>query len=230
MKKCLLFLCIAASGSAYADDRIAAARECADTRSSIQRLACFDQLFDTPVYLEAVNIPKALQPHYGIVGVINRMEKQRPADNYNLLLHSEIEHQDTKQRRVVLAAPALGAVGARPILALSCIDNISRLQIILPQPLEATRAAVSIQNQKGKLLLSEPWKIIDGGYIVDAGRGVPSIDIAQRLNRNKRIILSSDQAALEGLVFDLEALPKHLIQLANACHWRRDRLRGAAHD
>jgi type VI secretion system protein VasI len=219
MKKIVFILLLITSTGLYAADYIIDISNCTSIRSSIQRLACFDKLFDTPAYIEAINIPPALQPSYGVIDIIKQQENQRQADSYDLLINTSIEHAETKQQRVVLSAPAIGAIGIRPIFALSCIDNITRIQIILSQPLNATRTALSIQNEKGQQILSEQWKVIEGGYIVDAGRGIPSIQTAQRLKHSKRITLSSDQATLEGLVFDLEKLPQHINQLATACHW-----------
>ena len=108
-----------------------------------------------------------------------------------------MEHEDVAQQRVVLAAPALGAIGARPILALSCIDNISRIQLILPQPLAATRAAISIRNQQGRSLLSEPWKVIDGGYIVDAEGSEPVAGAQVMSPLSERVALTDTLGAFE---------------------------------
>ena len=220
MKKLIFLFLMVMNTGVYAVDQSVAVGGCTDIRSSIQRLACFDKLFDTPIYLDAVRIPEVLQPSYGIVDVVNKLESQRETDNYDLFISVSVEHSDTEQRRVVLTAPAIGAIGVRPILALSCIDNISRLQMIFSQPLDKTRVNLAIQNKKDKQVLSEEWKVIGGGYIVDAGRGIPSIRIIQRLKDSKRITFSSDQSSVEGLVFDLEALPKYIVELATACHWR----------
>ena len=220
MRKLIILFFILVSTSVYAVDQSAAVGGCTNIRSSIQRLACFDKLFDTPVYIEAISIPEVLKPNYGIVDIVNQSESQRETDNYDLLMDASVEHSDTEQQRVVLTTPAIGAIGVRPILALSCIDNISRLQIIFSQPLNATRVNLIIHGRKEKEILSEKWKVIGGGYIVDAGRGIPSIRIIQRLRKSNRITFSSDQSLLEGLVFDLEKLPEYIVKLATACHWR----------
>ena len=207
MKKLVFILLLVANPGLCADSHATDVNHCTSTRSSIQRLACFDKLFATPVYLDAVSIPQALQPSYGIVDIINQQEKKRQTDSYDVITNTTMEHAEAGQQRVVLSAPAIGAIGIRPIFALSCIDNITRMQIILPQPLDVTRTALSIHGDKGQQLLSAQWKVIGGGYIIDAGRGIPSIQVAQRLKQSKRITLSSDQAVLEGVVFDLEKLP-----------------------
>lgn len=220
MRKLIFLFFMVVSTSIYAVDQSAAIGGCTDIRSSIQRLACFDELFDTPIYIKAITIPEVLKPNYGIVDIVNQSESQRETDSYDLFINASVEHSDTEQKRVVLTAPAIGAIGVRPILALSCIDNISRLQVIFSQPLNATRVNLTIHDKKGKKVLSEQWKVIGGGYIVDAGRGIPSIRIIQRLRKSNRITFSSDQSPLEGLVFDLGKLPKYIVELATACHWR----------
>ena len=107
-----------------------------------------------------------------------------------------------------------------PVLALSCINNITRLQLILPIAMADTRTVVGISDEQDRPLLDQQWRIIGGGYIVEAGRGIASIDVVQKLLGAKRLNLRSAQAAIDGLSFDIESLPDHIRTLQTACHWR----------
>lgn len=196
------------------------ATECVPLRAPIERLACFDRHFKTPAYLDRVEVPAEHRPDYGIVEAINQHEQHRADNDYGLMISTQIEHEESEQQRVVMSVPALGAVGVRPVLALSCINNITRLQLILPIAMADTRTVVGISDEQGRPLLDQQWRIIGGGYIVEAGRGIASIDVVQKLLGAKRLNLRSAQAAIDGLSFDIESLPDHIRTLQTACHWR----------
>ncbi len=203
------------------DDRLI--QRCTSTELARERLACFDELFGTPVYLtltanHALSFTRTASP---TTYLILQQEQERPADSFDLIMTSRLEHEDTAQQRVVLSTPAIGAVAyGRPVFALSCIDKITRLQIILPQEVLEARAVVTVRDEKNRQLLSDRWQVIDNGYVVDAGRGIPSIRIAQKLKRHKRISLESNLPVLDGLTFDLEKLSEYVVPLAKACQWR----------
>lgn len=193
---------------------------CVAKRAPIERLACFDRHYGTPAYLDRVEVPVEHRPDYGIVEAVNQHEQRRADNDYGLMVSTRVEHAASEQQRVVMTAPALGAVGVRPIFALSCIDNITRVQLILPNAMAATRAVIGIADERARPLLDEQWRIIGGGYIIEAGRGIASIRVAQKLLGAKRLNLRSAQAAIDGLSFDVAGLPKHIRALQTACHWR----------
>ncbi len=192
---------------------------CTEIRASIQRLACFDQLFQTPAYIETIAVPQEHRPNYGIIEAVNAHEQLRQKNDYSLRVTSDLEHPAAEQHRVIISVPAIGAIGTRPVFALSCIDNITRLQLILPDPIPTTRLDIRIKNENGKILLDDQWKIIGGGHIVDAGHGIPSIRVAKKLLGAKRLIFTSGQEVIDGVTFDVAAMPEQILPLQTACHW-----------
>jgi type VI secretion system protein VasI len=198
------------------DDKAVA--DCQVKTISIQRLNCYDTLLNTPIH--PVKIPKLPKPRkITLIDQINIQEQQRTAEDGPLLLNSLIEHADSGQQQVLITTPALGAIGIRPILAISCQRNITQLQIVLPKPLTAKAINLKVLNDQGQQSLQASWRIRAAGKIVATGRGMASIRSARELQRYTSIQLHSDQPMLDGLRFDLTGLNQQLPVLAAACHW-----------
>ncbi|MEL6749974.1 MAG: type VI secretion system-associated protein VasI [Pseudomonadota bacterium] len=184
----------------------------------LARLTCYDTLLQTPVH--AVDIPAPVAPREPtLLDHIRTQESQRHTDDEPLLLNSQIEHADSGQQQVLITTPAIGAIGTRPILALSCQRNITQLQIVLDEPLRGKTVNLQILDASDNLRSEALWHIRGTGQIVASGRGMPSIHHIRQLQHTPYIQLHSNIAALDGLRFDLTHFAARLRQLAHACHW-----------
>lgn len=129
------------------------------------------------------------------------------------------EPLETTQRRVMISAPALGAYSDSRYLAISCQSNISRLQLLLEPPLEQPVAMVQLVLDGRALAPPRAWRVLEEGHVIDAGRGLPAVDLLKRLGAGSRIGLRSDQPRLDGLVFDAMGLAAMIEEERKACHW-----------
>lgn len=219
MKPIILTLCMAFSHNLFAltlDD--AAVADCQTQTIALQRLNCYDTLFQAPVHL--VEIPKPpTSRKITILDHIHTQERQRTAEDEPLLLNSQLEHADSGQQQVIISTPAIGAIGIRPILAISCQRNITQLQIVLPKPINLPIIKLILRDETGTIRIQAPWRVSSTGRIVAAGRGMDSIESIRALQGIQYIQLQSNQPILDGLRFELTGLAGKLPTLATACHW-----------
>lgn len=204
-----------------ASENINTPTECTKITSSLNRLACFDSFFKTPIYLPGKRNATAFRSDYQpeILRIAQRIETKRPSETAGLLMQKSIDHEASDQRRIVLSAPAIGAYPPRPLLIISCINNITRLQIGFEKSLTGHSASVALNLDAMSIGGDYLWRIIDSGKIVDAGRGISSINILKKMSTYQRLMIQSDTHLLDGLTFDISGLHQVLPELRKACHW-----------
>ncbi len=192
---------------------------CTNTRAPSERLACFDKFHNTPIYPVDILQQEKPQPATTLTDIIWEQESRREQGDVGLLSSASIEYVEAEQERVIITVPALAAVGARPLLSASCSDDITRLQLLLTKPLKAHRLNIELHNGDGKTIAAYPWRVSENGYVLDAGRGIPSIKLLQKLLSVERLYINSDESAIAGIHFDITQLPKEIGALQQACHW-----------
>lgn len=203
---------------------VAAGRDCTTIVSPLERLACFDAASGTPpAPVVALQAPKAEQPAPArvpdIVSFAQRNESRRKAEQIGMLL-LRVEESLPGRTKVVISAPAIGGAEPRPLLAISCLQNISRLQLLTAQPLDVNRVNIRMLLDGRPISASRPWQVLDDGTVTDAGRGLVAIEQLRHLTRPARQLqLESDHAPFDGLSFDASALHELMVQQREACHW-----------
>lgn len=206
----------------------AAGRDCTTIVSALERLACFDAAAGTPPTLPTTAAGAAALPAIepaspvrvpDIVSLVRRNESRRKSEQTGMLL---LRVADVLPGRfsVVISAPALGGVEPRPLLAISCLQNISRLQLLTGQPLPVNRLNIRILLDGRPISPGRPWQVLEDGTVTDAGRGLVAIEQLRHLTRPARQLqLESDHAPFDGLSFDVTALHELMSQQREACHW-----------
>jgi len=192
--------------------------QCQNKTIALQRLNCYDALFNAPIH--PVAIPKPPAPRkITIIDHIYTQEQQRTPEDEPLLLNSQLEHAASGQQQVIMTTPAIGAIGVRPILAISCHRNITQLHIVLPRPLTLPMLNLTLLDPAGKTRIQAPWRTSEAGRSIATGRGMDSIHNIRALRGAQYIQIKSNQPLLDGLRFDLTGFAKKLPILATACHW-----------
>ncbi|WP_439855819.1 type VI secretion system-associated protein TagO [Pseudomonas yamanorum] len=117
--------------------------------------------------------PRALGRVLPIVDLVQRNEAQRPPEDQRFLLSSFPEPDNDQQHRLVISAPALGALPPRPYLAISCESRISRLQLVLDEPAKPNKIRIQLFKDERPVSDAYQWQVLDdAGLVVDAGRGL----------------------------------------------------------
>lgn len=180
------------------------ARACAEQTSRLERLNCFDAIFqadDEPVSTDALP---------ALWHAIERQESARDQDDVGLLVHTQGED-------VLMSVPALGTTPPRPILVMACEKLITRFQLHLPTPLNEAR--VDLQLTGNGMAVQQQWRARDGGQVLSGGRGLPAIETLRQLLNANEVTMRSDVAMLDGLRFDVSGLREEIQPLRNACRW-----------
>ncbi|POM15215.1 type VI secretion-associated protein, VC_A0118 family [Burkholderia cepacia] len=206
-----------------------ATKTCTAIVSAVERLACFDALAGTPPAPAAT--PPATQRDDAstsdqkpatrptIVELVRRNEAERGVGETEFRL-SRTEEAIPGRWSVVMSAPALGDAAAPPILAISCLSNISRLQLLAKQPIAPNRMNIRLLLDGHPISASVPWQVLEDGTVVDAGRGLVAIEQLRYLVKaGGRLQVESDYAPFSGQLFDAGNLHDLMKQQREACHW-----------
>ncbi|MDZ3992495.1 type VI secretion system-associated protein VasI [Pseudomonas sp. Teo4] len=194
------------------------ASDCTRIVSNLERLACFDKAAGTPSRVHATS-RKWSNPELGVVDLAPVMadEVVRTPDDFTFHIHTQADGPPG-QRRLSISAPAIVAAEPRPWLVISCVQNISRLQLLMGQPVVGNRVQVQLLTEKGATN-NLPWQVMDNGQVLDAGRGLAAIEQIKVLKGAHRIRVVSAHPALSGLSFDAQGLDPLIEQARMACHW-----------
>lgn len=187
-----------------------ASQDCSRIVSNIERLACFDQAAGTPGFtphrqwsaqeLEAPTVRRVLIHETG-----------RAPEDLRFRLRSE-------EGGLMISAPAIASVAPHPYLIISCVQNISRLQLVTAQPVDASRVQVRLLGERGATVPT-PWQVMENGQVLVAGRGLPGIEQIRQLIGAHRIHVESDNPAVDGLVFDAQGLDPLIDEARKTCRW-----------
>lgn len=190
-------------------------RDCPGIVSNVERLACFDQAAKTPAYAPKRQWSAPEQEAPSVLRVLANENARGPDD---LTFITSTRAEDWQVQGLVISAPAIASVEPRPYLAISCIESISRLQLITGQPLEAKRAKVQLQGMRGSTVAT-PWQVMENGQVLDAGRGLPAIEQIRKLIGAGRIQVLSDNPVIDGLMFDAQGLDALITKARSTCRW-----------
>lgn len=192
------------------------AGDCPQIVSNLERLACFDQAAGTRARPERLQWSAPEQDAPTVHSVMAN-EAHRPSDNLMFRMRPE-SSGPTGQRRLLISAPAIASTEPRSYLAISCVENISRLQLITGQPIDASWVKVQLKGERWATDW-RPWQVMENGQVLDAGRGLPAIEQIKKLKGAHRIQVDSEHYLLDGLSFDAQGLGPLIDQARLACRW-----------
>ncbi|MFG1175221.1 type VI secretion system-associated protein VasI [Erwiniaceae bacterium CAU 1747] len=116
---------------------------------------------------------------------------------------------------VVITTPALGVPPPRPVLMLSCIDNITRLQVALNDPQTEGEVELTLDNIRE----DSQWFVRENGFLLESSRGLAGIEEIKRLMSAETFTIAGKNGAFTRLTFNISDLPQTLKPLRQACHW-----------
>lgn len=179
--------------------------QCRIIAKRLERLECYDQLFDTPVTLKG-QTHEPDKPKVWLLAYPNSSAENSQAPTLN-------ESASSEDAWITLSALPQDGVDS-PVLVMSCMDEISRVQLALPKPLIDARISVSVaQGQR------EYWRSDDEGVVFSSAQGLPAIELMKRMAQQRKVTLRSNSEAIDGLQFDTVALQAALRPLRQRCRW-----------
>ncbi|WP_156565004.1 type VI secretion system-associated protein TagO [Metakosakonia massiliensis] len=187
---------------------------CTHELSALDRLDCYDRILkpQQAIANEAGVIESSKDPNWQ-QAFTQEKERQQKAPIFLMNQYSgEIP-------RIVLTTPAIGRERIRPVLTFSCIDNITRMQIMLPSPMQSKKGALALITDKGSF--KARWFVRSEGYVLEASRGLPGIDEIRHLLsfHADRLTVNAEDPVINGLIFDISTLSEAIKPLRAACRW-----------
>jgi len=120
----LLSLAVSAPIQAGTSEQLSDARDCTGEPQRLARLACFDEVFGTPVSLTLPEEMAGQQPERWRQAFAQE-QRRRPDDGPIYRNTGQISGH-------LLTLSALGSMPPRPLLAIQCHNNITELSLMLP--------------------------------------------------------------------------------------------------
>lgn len=181
-----------------ASEQLSQAYQCAEITTPNQRLTCFDRVF------ESAKVSSGEKPLSWLL--VKRLEQERPEGD----LSPRVE-VDEKNKRALITLPSQQE---GKVLVMSCIDNISRVELYLPEPVSAARVSISVLNGE-----RQSWRSDDSGLIFEASRGLPAISLMKRLMNRESVTLRSSARGFDGLRFETSQVAGVIEALRDPCSW-----------
>ncbi|SIO32242.1 type VI secretion system-associated protein VasI [Salinivibrio sp. ES.052] len=188
------------------------ANQCRAVTSRLDRLACFDRVFNTqvvPVEARDNQSQKPLQWRRAMIAA-----QQSAPQSWSLTEKGEGRGSSAW---ITLRASNISTSfrgGEQPLLMLSCIDNLSRVELMLPEPIEDGRMKLTFPNGQ-----TQYWRNGDLGVVLSSSRGLPAIRLMKALSTEDRLTIRSNSQYVDGLTFDTQPLPETLGALRSRCGW-----------
>lgn len=212
-----VILALLAAIPLHAADTLPNALEaCSRIVSSSGRLACFDRVASSTSALSATRA--GVGPVSDNLLAIAANERGRPYDDMRFRM--SLPGGDIAEGgHVVITAPALSSERPKPLMAIACVDRITRLQLVVYPPVAVAQSQVSLSLDGHPLATDQAWQVLEGGNVVDAGRGLAAIDLLRRMKGGSELRVHSDLAAIDGLRFDTVGLTDLIAVQRKACRW-----------
>lgn len=203
----LCVLGIAYSMGAVADtsQQLAAARDCTKESQRLERLACFDDVFATPVAVAIEDAIGGSQPERWRQAFAQEQRRQ-PEDG-------PLYRDTAELAGHLVTLSALGVQPPRPLLAVQCHNNITELTLMLPKAVKEERVTVDFGHGR------QIWRVRDEGFVISGGRGLPAIRTVREMSAGSAVTVASSSGAIDGLMFDLQGFRETLKPLREDCGW-----------
>lgn len=186
--------------------QLALLMNCRSESSPLVRLGCYDNA------LSAASVDNPGQLQAGPAWQRAMAQEKGRRDHSTAFLISEGQGNNPQ---VVLTTPAIGVPPPRPVLMLSCIDNITRLQIALVGPQKDGAVTLTADSDQ----FNVQWFLRENGYLLESSRGLAGIDEIKRLMSAQTLTIGGTNGGLPRLTFNISQLTPALKPLRNACHW-----------
>ncbi|MFG6653503.1 type VI secretion system-associated protein VasI [Scandinavium sp. M-37] len=179
---------------------------CREETSPLVRLECYDQALSTPTEI-AIN-----QTRSGPVWQ-KAMEQEKGRNSHSTTFL--VTQSTGNNPNVMITTPAIGIPPPRPVLMLSCIDNITRLQIALTTQSKDGSVRIAADNDR----FAAQWFLRENSYLLESSRGLAGIEEIKRLMPATTLTVDSLESGFPRMTFNITQLTEVVKPLRNACHW-----------
>ncbi len=180
------------------EQQVATLYQCRSESARLARLACFDEVMQTPIASSA-----SLQ-----------------TASYPRIWHQVWQHINHEQSSLVWQVDASDnawialtsqQTPTQAALLLSCIDNLSRVEVLSLEPQKALTLTLEVDVHHQAGLRSD-----DVGVVYSSARGVPAIELMKAIGEQPTVSLMVDS---QTMTFDTQSVKAHFAQLQQRCGW-----------
>ncbi len=191
--------------SSLSQKQVSSLYQCREESERLSRLACFDEVMQTPISKQASS-HSLEEVHYPALWrrVWQAMEHQ----------DSSLTWQTDEEDNVWIALADQSSSPTQAILVLSCIDNLSRVDVLTATPLETLKLELNVDSRQQVALRSD-----DFGVMFSSPRGLPAIDAMKTLAWQETVSLHDPQKTLSPLLFNVREVKALLPKLQRRCRW-----------
>lgn len=210
---CLLTALSAVAAQEKGDDAsnvLTQAQQCRNITGRLERLDCFDKVFNTPINIEQSKgqaFPSAWQ---------RAMKAAHEASDKPRALVTKGEGRGSSAWIALTATNTQTKFkgNAKPVLLMSCMHNLSRVEIALPQPVKDGRIRIAVAGGQ-----EQYWRSDDIGVLMSSARGLPAIRMMKAMTQGPSLTLRSNAAFVDGLRFNTRDMTTQLSALRDRCGW-----------
>jgi type VI secretion system protein VasI len=196
-----------------ADLLVQQAGQCREVKERLERLRCFDRVFKTPVERMHVIQRVRQQAPVSWIRAFDAADKTRQGEVMHVVSQGNGAAGDAWLTLIASNDTSRFEKGQKPILMMSCIHNISRIDLAFPKAIPDARVKLSIGHS------AQYWRSDDSGLLLSSGRGIPAIGLMKEMIKHRQIVLRSNSASVDGLLFDTSQLSDGLVPLRKRCGW-----------
>ncbi|OTA19095.1 hypothetical protein Xbed_02651 [Xenorhabdus beddingii] len=174
--------------------------------SPLIRLACYDRALN---HLRFKNVHIPIEN----MGPLWRQAMEQEMKRTDYSTGFMVTQGEKGAGPVILTTPAVGVPPPRPVLMLSCIDSITRLQVALPKAVDSGAVTVSTDRTQYRT----EWFVREQGYLWESSRGLPGIEEIKRLMDSERVTITGSHG--RPVTFNISQLEQAAKPLRAACRW-----------
>ncbi|MDE9462125.1 type VI secretion system-associated protein VasI [Xenorhabdus bovienii] len=181
-------------------------QKCRFEPSPLVRLACYDRTVNNLKF-------NALQIPMENMGLVWRQAMEQEMKRTDYSTGFIVTQGENGEAPVILTTPAVGVPPPRPVLMLSCIDRITRLQVALPKPMGSGTVTVATDKTQFKT----EWFLREHGYLWESSRGLSGIEEIKRLMNSDQMTITARTGS--PITFNISQLEQAAKPLRDACRW-----------
>ncbi|WP_232312754.1 type VI secretion system-associated protein VasI [Enterovibrio coralii] len=195
------------------DKRIEQARVCTTVANRLARLSCFDGVFDTPVGEQMTSqFTPEKAPSWHLA---KQSEAKRGEREEGLLLNQADAKGEASEVWLTSSAISTDSTFA-PILVLSCVDDISRVELAVTNSINVGRVTITTYAQGSD---TRAWTSDESGYVLSAGRGLPAIELMKSMLNASTVFVRSNHKEVTEARFDISNIRSVIKPLRKSCGW-----------
>ena len=191
-----------------------AAKLCSSIKVRLERLQCYDKLFPTPIeeLLEPASEKKKNEkPEEWMRAVASEDLRTDSEEGFRMNILDENDPETS-----VWYTARAEEKGSNTILQFGCMDKISRVELLLTEPVQEGRITLTVVGGEP---FTQQWTADDSGLVLRPGRGIPAIRAMRAMLNARPLVIRSDVEAIDGLTFDNRGLEDMIVPMRTICGW-----------